>query len=263
KWDSYKPTATKGKVEGTPLYMSPEQIRGEAIDPRADQYALGAVAYELYTKRPPFVGTSQTSILDKHLKETPATMRSLNQTVPPELDELVLKMLSKKREQRFDDLSTIMLALSRIAKREEEARQTAEVQKRRAAARAAERAGLPPPPGTGQVRPSPGPLPAVGAGLPPPPPRTSTRPTPGPLRAPGSLPAPAPFVSARPTPAVLRAVSDPKLPAPPASGAARPTPSGLRAVPGPLPPPPVTDPTKTKTEILPAARPVDDEEGSK
>lgn len=260
KWDSYKPTAVKGKVEGTPLYMSPEQIRGESLDARADQYALGAVAYELYTKRPPFVGSSQTSILDKHLKEPPAPMRSLNQNVAPELDELVQKMLSKRREQRFDDLTTVMLALSKIAKREEDSRQTDEIRRRRMAARTAEKAGLPPPPGSGQVRPSPGPMPAVGAVMAPPPPRTSTRPTPGPLRAVGSLPSPASFVSARPTPAVLRAVSDPKLPPPPAAGATRPTPTGLRAVPGALPPPPVTDPTKTKTEILPAVpRPPDDE----
>ena len=64
-------SARKGKAQGTRSYMSPEQIRGQALDGRADIYSFGATAYELVTGRPPFRGASSQDLLNKHITEKP------------------------------------------------------------------------------------------------------------------------------------------------------------------------------------------------
>jgi serine/threonine-protein kinase len=101
------------RVEGTPLYMAPEQIRGEKVDARADVYAFGVMTYEMLTRRPPFIGTSYQTILDKHLKEPPQPMRSWVPTLSAELDVLVLRMLAKKKEERWSDMKTLLGELSK------------------------------------------------------------------------------------------------------------------------------------------------------
>jgi serine/threonine protein kinase len=106
------------RVEGTPLYMAPEQIRGEKVDPRADVYSFGVMTYEMLTRRPPFIGTSYQTILDKHLKEPPPPMRSWVPTLSAELDVIVLKMLAKKKEERWDDMKTVLAELSQWEKKD-------------------------------------------------------------------------------------------------------------------------------------------------
>jgi eukaryotic-like serine/threonine-protein kinase len=106
------------RVEGTPLYMAPEQIRGEKVDPRADVYSFGVMTYEMLTRRPPFIGTSYPTILDKHLKEPPQPMRTWVPTLSAELDVIVLKMLAKKKEERWDDMKTVLYELSKWEKKD-------------------------------------------------------------------------------------------------------------------------------------------------
>ena len=106
------------RSSGTPLYMPPEQIRGEKCDLRADVYSFGVMTYELLTRRPPFLGTTQGAILDKHLKEPVPSMRTWVKTLAPELDAVVLKMLAKKKEDRWPDMKTVYYELAKWEKKD-------------------------------------------------------------------------------------------------------------------------------------------------
>lgn len=106
------------RVEGTPLYMAPEQIRGEKCDPRADVYSFGVMTYEMLTRRPPFLGTTQQALLDKHLKEPAPSMRTFVPTLDSALDAIVLKMLAKKKEDRWTDMTTVLYELSKWEKKD-------------------------------------------------------------------------------------------------------------------------------------------------
>src|SRR5687768_15675496 len=88
KWDRWLQFGKK--VEGTPLYMAPEQIQGKRCDHRTDIYAFGLLAYELLTKRLPFKGKDQNEIMHGHLHRSPPSMRSHIPTLSPELDGFVL-----------------------------------------------------------------------------------------------------------------------------------------------------------------------------
>ena len=100
-------------VEGTPLYMAPEQIRGEKCDPRTDIYAFGVLMYELLTKRPPFLGTTAQHILQKHLRETPPPMRNYVKTLSHDLDSFMQKLLAKNPDDRFPNMISIIHELSK------------------------------------------------------------------------------------------------------------------------------------------------------
>jgi serine/threonine protein kinase len=104
----------KRKVAGTRSYMSPEQIRGDFLDGRADIYSFGASCYELVTGRPPFRGASSDELLKKHLIEKPVTPRVHNPDVTEEFSDLVLRMLAKKKEQRPKDFHEVLIALRAI-----------------------------------------------------------------------------------------------------------------------------------------------------
>lgn len=89
-----------GMVVGTVSYMSPEQIEGrEDIDGRSDLYGLGCMLYELLTGAPPFVG-GELVVLSRHLTAVPAPIAA-EMGVPPPLEEIVLRLLAKDREDRF------------------------------------------------------------------------------------------------------------------------------------------------------------------
>jgi serine/threonine protein kinase len=91
-----------GVSVGTPIYMSPEQIRGdEDLDGRTDIYSLGVVLYEMATGRPPFQGKTAQAIQMKHLYEPPPPPRSLNPALTQVMVDVILKALAKKREERF------------------------------------------------------------------------------------------------------------------------------------------------------------------
>jgi eukaryotic-like serine/threonine-protein kinase len=88
-------------VLGTASYLSPEQAQGQAVDARSDIYALGVVLYEMITGRPPFTGDSPMAIAYKQVNATPPAPSSANPEVPPELDAVVMRALSKNPANRY------------------------------------------------------------------------------------------------------------------------------------------------------------------
>jgi serine/threonine-protein kinase len=91
---------TGGIVLGTPEFMSPEQARGEVLDARSDLYAIGVVLYEMLTGELPFVATTALAVVLKQLHEAPLPPSVRAPSVHPELAELCLRVLSKRREDR-------------------------------------------------------------------------------------------------------------------------------------------------------------------
>ncbi len=88
-------------VIGTAQYLSPEQARGEQVDARSDLYSTGCLLYELLTGRPPFVGDSPVSVAYQHVREEPVPPSRIDPDVPRNADAIVLKALTKDRENRY------------------------------------------------------------------------------------------------------------------------------------------------------------------
>jgi serine/threonine-protein kinase len=104
----------KGQAAGTRSYMSPEQIRGEALDGRADIYSFGASVYEMVTGRPPFRANTESELLRKHLMDKPDSPQVHNPDVTDEFAEFVLRMLAKKKQDRPKDFHEILMKLRSI-----------------------------------------------------------------------------------------------------------------------------------------------------
>ena len=85
---------------GTPEYMAPEQVRGEALTAAADQYGLGIATYELLGGRTPFAGEDVPTILLHYVSEPPSSLRTLRRLISPGVDEVVLWALSKDPARR-------------------------------------------------------------------------------------------------------------------------------------------------------------------
>jgi serine/threonine-protein kinase len=100
-----------GVVAGTPEYMAPEQARGEAIDHRADLFALGSVLYALVAGRPPFRGATPLDVLSRVTDEAPAPLRTLNPDVPAWLEALVARLLAKDPAGRFPSAAEVAALL--------------------------------------------------------------------------------------------------------------------------------------------------------
>jgi len=90
-----------GKIIGSPLYMSPEQIQSHAIGPRSDIFSFGIVLYQMLTGQLPFNGDNANSIFYKIVNEEPQKPSSLNPEIPAALDHIVAKCLAKKPEDRY------------------------------------------------------------------------------------------------------------------------------------------------------------------
>ena len=104
-------SATVGPM-GTPLYMSPEQCSGvETLTPASDQYALGTVAFELLTGKPPFERESSVALALAISKDPPPPIHPLRPDCPPEIEAAVLRMLAKKPSDRFASLNDAVAAL--------------------------------------------------------------------------------------------------------------------------------------------------------
>src|SRR5262249_34352750 len=96
---------------GTPEYMAPEQIRGEAPQPQTDIYAMGIMLYEMIVGRTPFSGVTLSQLLERHLTETPQPPSRLVPSCPRELDGVVLRALEKDPHKRFANARDMREAL--------------------------------------------------------------------------------------------------------------------------------------------------------
>jgi serine/threonine protein kinase len=101
------------KIEGTPLYMAPEQIRGEKCDPRTDIYSFGVLAYELLSRTAPFLAPTQDEIIRKQLEDLPASLMTHVPSASPELNALIFQMLDKDPEKRIPEMKVVLQHLTR------------------------------------------------------------------------------------------------------------------------------------------------------
>jgi len=109
-------TSVVGIISGTPSYMSPEQIRGDDLDPRTDIFSLGLVLYEMATGRQAFGGATGGMIIDAVLTRSPAPARNINPDIPPRLEEIIDKALHKHRDQRYQHAADILADLQRLGR---------------------------------------------------------------------------------------------------------------------------------------------------
>jgi len=102
--------AKVSSVRGTPYYMAPEQILGEEISALTDEYALGCTLYRMLTGRPPFI---EGDVLYHHVHTAPAPARDLNPQIPPWLEAIILRAMSKDRSRRFPSVGALLEELDR------------------------------------------------------------------------------------------------------------------------------------------------------
>lgn len=101
----------KTKIQGTYSYMSPEQIRGQGVDPRDDIYSFGCMAYELLAGKLPFTANSPAELLQRHLKARPPSLTVIDPNIHPDFAAFVQRMLSKCRDERPQTMKEVMVKI--------------------------------------------------------------------------------------------------------------------------------------------------------
>ncbi len=99
---------------GTPLYMSPEQAQGHAVDHRSDLYSLGVTFYHMLAGVPPFQAETALALALKQVREAPRSMLIHRPDLPPELDRLVLKLMAKSPADRYQSAAVMLADLAKI-----------------------------------------------------------------------------------------------------------------------------------------------------
>jgi serine/threonine-protein kinase len=118
KWTQGAEVRTKtGIVLGTPAYLAPEVITGEKPSPRSDVYALGIMLYEMLAGRLPFTDQNPVMLMERHLRSAARRPSELRAGLPAHLDELVLRALAKKPEERFASAGEMAAALKNSLRR--------------------------------------------------------------------------------------------------------------------------------------------------
>jgi eukaryotic-like serine/threonine-protein kinase len=105
---------TPGVAIGTVAFMSPEQIRGDKLDPRSDLFSFGLVLYEMATGRPAFSGQTSGIITEAILNRTPAPIARFNPEIPAKLDEIINKLLEKDPDLRYQTAADVRTDLKRL-----------------------------------------------------------------------------------------------------------------------------------------------------
>jgi len=106
--------STTGVAMGTVRYMSPEQARGENVEGRSDIFSLGVLLYEMITGRPPFDGETSDEVIAAILEREPPPLAQCAPEAPAELQRIVTKALRKKREDRYEAVSDLLLDLKAL-----------------------------------------------------------------------------------------------------------------------------------------------------
>jgi Flp pilus assembly protein TadD len=101
------PISIVGVISGTPSYMSPEQIRGDDLDVRADVFSMGLLLYEMATGQKAFPGSTGGVIIEAILSKSPAPVRSLNPDIPVELEAIINKAIDKDKELRYQSAAEL------------------------------------------------------------------------------------------------------------------------------------------------------------
>jgi uncharacterized RDD family membrane protein YckC len=118
KTDSF--VTAHGKIMGTPAYASPEQLRGDTLDLRADIYSVGATLFTLLTDRAPFEGDNAVQVVANAVNQEPTPLAELREGVPPGLQRVVTRCLAKEPDGRYADYTTLRNALLPFSSREPE-----------------------------------------------------------------------------------------------------------------------------------------------
>jgi serine/threonine-protein kinase len=141
-----------GSIIGTAQYLSPEQARGQQVRPPADLYSLGVVLYEMLTGRVPFDGDSAVAIAMKHVSENPRPPRELNPSIPPALEQVVLRALAKDPALRYQSAEDMAADLERARRGASLAHETQALTQVLASETAATRVHAPEPPPVQRTR---------------------------------------------------------------------------------------------------------------
>ena len=98
-------------VAGTHSYMSPEQIRGQALDVRADVYSFGCMVHEFFTGKPPFTANSPNELLQRHLSSKPQPLTVFDKNITPEFAAYVQRMMAKDPKDRPANMKDVMMEI--------------------------------------------------------------------------------------------------------------------------------------------------------
>lgn len=118
---------SEGLITGTVFYLAPELALGQEYDGRADLYALGVMLYELVTGQLPFTGEDPISVISQHLHAPLVPPRAHNETLPPRLDDLIVRLMSKRPEERPTSAAQVIQELDEIFQVREPSQPTAEL----------------------------------------------------------------------------------------------------------------------------------------
>lgn len=105
-----------GKIVGTVSYMSPEQVRGDAIDTRSDVFSFGVLLYRMISGNMPFAGPSQVVTLARILESSHASIRTSNESISPELERIIDKCLQKDPNDRYQDTRDLVVDIRNLRK---------------------------------------------------------------------------------------------------------------------------------------------------
>lgn len=103
-----------GVTMGTPLYMSPEQVRGQVVDPRSDIYSFGVTCYHMLAGEPPFKGATAFDVALQHVQADPRPLSSLRPDLPADLLGLVHKMMAKRPEDRHQSAREVLSDVAKL-----------------------------------------------------------------------------------------------------------------------------------------------------
>ncbi len=104
----------RGVIIGTPAYLPPEQALGKRSDARSDLYSLGCVLYEMITGRPPFHGDEPVKVIFSHINDLPIMPRKLAPEIPEALEQVILKLLAKDPDRRYESARELLQALKSV-----------------------------------------------------------------------------------------------------------------------------------------------------